>query len=103
MAEAVLLSDDRGRVRVLTLNRPEKLNALNGALSAALLEALAGADAAPEIGAIVLTGAGRAFCAGADRAELAAAEDESALVARTERTVRLQTILPQLSKPVVGA
>jgi crotonobetainyl-CoA hydratase len=54
------------RVGVITLNRPESMNAVNGALSTAVGEALDAAAADPQVRAIVVTGAGRAFCAGAD-------------------------------------
>lgn len=56
----------RDAVMVLTLNRPEKLNAWTPKMSAELTAAITDAGADPEIGAIVVTGAGRAFCAGAD-------------------------------------
>ena len=51
------------------MNRPDKLNALNTALTQALLDALAAADADEGVRAVVLTGDGRGFCAGADLAE----------------------------------
>lgn len=66
MAEAVLLREDRDEVRVLTLNRPRALNALNGGLILALHDALA---AAPTPAVVVITGAGDNFCAGGDRRE----------------------------------
>ena len=55
-----------GAVTVLTLNRPAKLNAWTRRMSAELTHAIAAANADPAVGAIVLTGAGRGFCAGAD-------------------------------------
>lgn len=54
------------RVGVITLNRPESMNAVNGDLSTAVGEALESAAADPRVRSIVVTGAGRAFCAGAD-------------------------------------
>jgi enoyl-CoA hydratase/carnithine racemase len=57
---------------VLTLNRPERLNALNGDLNRALAAALATLEQDAELRAGVITGAGRAFCAGADLKERAA-------------------------------
>ncbi len=54
------------RVAVLTLNRPEKLNALSGEIVSGLQEELPRLAADPDVGAIVLTGEGRAFCAGGD-------------------------------------
>lgn len=50
----------------LTLNRPDKLNAFNGPMMNELLEAFDAADADDDVRAIIVTGAGRAFCAGAD-------------------------------------
>lgn len=55
-----------GAVSVVTLNRPERLNAINAPLLAALVEAMHAAQADPATRAIVFTGAGRAFCAGDD-------------------------------------
>ncbi len=55
-----------GRVGVLTLNRPEKLNALDNALIGLIMEALDRIELNPSVGAVVITGAGRAFSAGAD-------------------------------------
>ena len=56
-------------VALLTLNRPEAMNSYNIALHTAMLEAIQAADADPSVRVIVLTGAGRAFCAGADISE----------------------------------
>jgi len=58
----------------LVMDRPKKLNALNGALVDALLEALDAAEADPEVRVIALAGAGRAFCAGYDLTEEAGSE-----------------------------
>jgi len=61
-----VLIEDHGQIRVLTLNRPEKRNALNDALIAALKSALREADANEELRAVVIRGAGKDFCSGAD-------------------------------------
>lgn len=61
-----LLISDQGLVRVLTLNRPEKRNALNDALIAAMNDALRDADTNEELRSIVIRGAGKDFCSGAD-------------------------------------
>jgi enoyl-CoA hydratase/carnithine racemase len=68
MSEAVLVRNE-GAVRVITLNRPERLNAINDALLAGLNGALAEADGDERVGAVLLEGAGRAFCAGDDLIE----------------------------------
>jgi enoyl-CoA hydratase len=70
MPEPVLLVDREPPLAVVTLNRPEQMNALNAELRIALGETLAALEADPEIRAIVLTGAGRAFCAGMDLKEI---------------------------------
>jgi enoyl-CoA hydratase/carnithine racemase len=100
-----LLIEDHGAVRVLTMNRPDKRNALNMTLSEALLKGLQDADAADGVRCVVLTGAGRAFCAGADLSEFKdLTPDNTALIARrSELTHNLHRIFPQLSKPVVSA
>ena len=61
-----LLIEDKGSVRVITLNRPEKRNALNAELVAALKVALREADADEKLCAVVIRGAGKDFCSGAD-------------------------------------
>src|SRR5580693_933575 len=62
----VLLREDRGAVSILTLNRPEKLNALSNELISAMMDALDGIELDYAIRAIVVTGTGRAFSSGAD-------------------------------------
>jgi enoyl-CoA hydratase/carnithine racemase len=67
----MLRSDDHGRVRLLTLDRPEALNAFNTALYDAAAQALNDAAVDGDIAVVVITGAGRAFSAGQDLAEMA--------------------------------
>jgi enoyl-CoA hydratase/carnithine racemase len=100
-----LLVEDRGAVRVLTMNRPEKRNALNTELTRALLEGLRAADAAESVGCVVLTGAGAGFCAGADLAEFKDLTPEHAgrVEARAELTMQLHLAFPKMAKPVVAA
>ena len=66
MADDVVLSESRGAVRLLTLNRPDRLNAWNGALETRYFTLLDEAEADPDVRVIVVTGAGKGFCAGAD-------------------------------------
>src|SRR5712691_4592615 len=101
----LLLIENRGRVRIVTMNRPDKRNALNQALTQQLLDALRAADTDESVHSIVLTGAGPAFCAGADLAEFKdLTPDKAHLVdARAELTMQLQGIFSKLSKPVVTA
>lgn len=75
--QQAVLTERRGRVLVITLNRPEAMNAINGALSSALHAAIHDFDADPELTAAVLTGAGRAFSSGMDLKAFLAGEDIS--------------------------
>jgi enoyl-CoA hydratase len=100
-----LLIDNRDGVRILTMNRPEKRNALNHALTQALLDALQAAEADDGVRSVVLAGAGVAFCAGADLSEFKElTPDKAHLVERrAELTMNLHGIFSRLSKPVVTA
>lgn len=66
----MLLTETTGSTRLLTLNRPDKRNALNDELIAALKDALREADADDSIRAIIIRGAGKDFCSGADLSAL---------------------------------
>jgi len=68
--------DMHGRVAVVTLNRPERLNAVCAEMRASLIAMMARLNADPAVAAIVLTGAGRAFCAGQDLTEAASLTPE---------------------------
>ncbi|WP_449373556.1 enoyl-CoA hydratase [Arthrobacter psychrolactophilus] len=68
---SLILVEQRGRVGLITLNRPEALNALSDAMGKEILAAAQAFDADPGVGAIVLTGPSRAFAAGADIKEMA--------------------------------
>jgi len=98
-----LLTEDRGAVRVLTLNRPEKRNALDTALSRALLEALRAADGDEGVRCVVLTGAGPGFCAGADLTEFKGLKDPQAAETRAELTMQLHLAFSKMVTPVVTA
>jgi enoyl-CoA hydratase/carnithine racemase len=98
-----LLIENRGAVRILTMNRPEKRNALNFELAQGLLDALRAADADESVGALVLTGAGVGFCAGADLSEFKELGTGAAAEDRAELTMQLHLAFPNISKPVVSA
>src|SRR5664279_3457588 len=74
-AESLILTERRGGVLVVRFNRPDRLNAWTNALEDEYFDVLESADVDPEVRAIVVTGAGRGFCAGADMGDLAAASD----------------------------
>ncbi len=117
MYEEITYSVDNP-VAIITMNRPEALNALTGRMMAEIRHALAAAESDPEVVGIVLTGAGRGFCAGADIAGLdatasgesaAAAEDLSALKAEPgdpdmgENFRITYTYILSVQKPVIAA
>src|SRR5947208_12146687 len=66
MTYETVLYDVKEGVATVTLNRPDKLNAWNAQLGAELGDAIAEADGDDDVRAVIVTGAGRAFCAGAD-------------------------------------
>jgi enoyl-CoA hydratase/carnithine racemase len=74
----VLRIQTEGRVRTVMLDRPQALNAMSNALYHATAEALAAAAADPGVAVVVLTGNGRAFCAGQDLGEMATAGEGAA-------------------------
>jgi methylglutaconyl-CoA hydratase len=93
-----------GGVLTLILDRPDKRNALSGALVDALHRALESADLDPEVRVVVLTGAGKDFCAGADLDELLASADATpeANEAAALRLGTLFTRMRALPKPVIA-
>ncbi|AVT74723.1 enoyl-CoA hydratase [Rhodopseudomonas palustris] len=101
MSSNPILTETQGRVGIITLNRPEVLNALNDALMDALGAALLAFDADDGIGAIVIAGNARAFAAGADIASMAALSYSdvygSNFITRNWETIR------QVRKPVLAA
>lgn len=100
MDESPLLVRVEDRVATLTLNRPAALNALNAALRNALVSSLREMDARDDIAAIVLTGAGRAFCAGLDVKELGAS---GANVAANIGEADIGATIATLKTPIIAA
>jgi enoyl-CoA hydratase len=100
--EDVLVTEDRGAVRILRLNRPEARNALNPALIDALGLALVAAESAVDVRAVVLTGSGdRAFCAGMDLRSFAEGNQISASAEGMAGFSRF--VSGDIGVPVVGA
>src|ERR1700682_4972464 len=105
MDEAPVVVEVRSGYRVVTLNRPQRLNAFNEAMHAALAPALAEAEADPSCRALLLTGAGRGFCAGQDLADRLAKPGEAAAVGDALGTYYNPLVrkLRSLPFPVVAA
>ncbi len=104
MTEQTVLTEQRDAVLIITLNRPEALNAWTAAMRAEVARALLAADADPAIGAVVLTGAGdRAFCAGQDLAETKAFSGEGDAHDWLDGWTRYYEVIRGLSKPLVAA
>jgi enoyl-CoA hydratase/carnithine racemase len=101
----MLLVENRGAVRLLIMNRPDKRNALNMALTELLIDALRAAEADGNVRVIVLTGAGPAFCAGADLSEFKdlTPANQPLVERRAALTMDLHGLFLRLSKPVVTA
>ena len=96
-----VLYDVRDHVALITLNRPEKLNAWTPAMSAGYREALDNATADSDVRVLVLTGAGRGFCAGADLELLGGLAETGARVGGGDREPAQME--PAVPKPVIAA
>ncbi len=95
-----ILTETRGRVGLITLNRPQALNALNGQLLTELVQALTAFDIDEAIGAMVLTGSPRAFAAGADIKEMA---DASVTDMLSSGYIELFDGIRKIKKPLIAA
>lgn len=91
----MVLVENQGAVRTISLNRPEVLNAFNGDLIAALGKAVREADEDASVRCVMITGAGRAFCAGQDLAELADSYE-------TDRPIKLELRLRDEYNPIIA-
>lgn len=100
MAYETILLDVKDQIATITLNRPERMNAWNPQMAAELSDALTACNRNDEVRAVVLTGAGRAFCAGADlsgRGETFAGREQ-------RRSEPAREFYPwQVDKPVIAA
>jgi enoyl-CoA hydratase/carnithine racemase len=108
----LILTRDAGAIRYLTLNRPEKLNAMSDALVGQLAAALRTAEADRNVAVIVLAGAGRAFCAGADLGSAAPVDGKASpqavptgaqIAERLDNIVRFYGTIQRMDTPVIAA
>lgn len=100
MADPVLLVDREDGVATLTLNRPRALNALSRELRRELTRAFEALGDDPEVGAAILTGAGRAFCAGLDLKELGGEGGAAAALGAEGDMIRA---IRAFDRPLIGA
>ncbi len=101
MSDPVIVTEDLGRVRVITLNRPQALNSMNNAVMAGIRDALAAAETDNEVAVAVVTGEGRAFSAGADLQEM-----QDGLSGENGEDHQFPAMLKQLTefkKPLIAA
>lgn len=99
MSEPVLLVDRSDGIATLTFNRPKKMNAISAEMRGAFRDAIESIRSDPEIGVVILTGAGRAFCAGLDLEEMGNEEIRGANYVLPNPP----SLLRSLRKPVIGA
>ncbi|MCB1548375.1 MAG: enoyl-CoA hydratase/isomerase family protein, partial [Hyphomicrobiaceae bacterium] len=100
MAYENIIAETRGRVGLVTLNRPAALNALNAALIKELTKALDGFEADENVGCIVITGSEKAFAAGADIKEMQA---KTYMDAYKEDFIASWDRVARCRKPVIAA
>jgi len=100
MPYEMILTETRGKVGLITLNRPQALNALNHPLMSELMSALQAFDNDPTIGAMVITGNERAFAAGADIKEMA---EKSAAEMKAQDLVGAFSRIMAIRKPLIAA
>jgi len=100
-----LLETVTDRVATLTLNRPDRLNALSSSIIDGLLEALPRLAANPEIAVVVLTGAGRGFCAGGDVKSMAEGSSQMGVedaIQRLRGRMEVSRLLHEIPKPTIA-
>ena len=99
MQQRVLLVEKKDGIATLTLNRPDQMNALSLELRWELQAALEDIGADPEVGVVVLTGAGEAFCSGLDLKEMGSPVKERSAVQPKDPP----SLLREVNKPIIGA
>jgi enoyl-CoA hydratase len=103
MAGSTVLYHREGNIGVITLSRPERLNAINVDLLTDMMAQLEAARRDEEAAVIILTGAGRAFCAGEDLKETAAGKSFDTWVEEADRLQEIQRMIMRLGKPLIAA
>lgn len=101
----MIITQVQDRIATLTFNRPDKLNALNTELLSGSIDVLRTWSADPNVGAIVVTGAGRAFCAGGDVSAMAQSTEQSLeqIIDRLRGAQELSWLLYNIPKVTIAA
>src|SRR5262245_47515996 len=106
MSQSQILYEITDRVGILTLNRPEVMNAFGGTMREDLLQMLRQAEVDKNVRCVVIIGAGRAFCAGGDIASMAEmqAKNEASIVSQRMKVGgQVVNLIRSMAKPVIAA
>lgn len=102
MAQPLVLREDAGGTATLTLNRPAQFNAINGAMLAAMQDALDAIATDSSVRVVVIAGAGRAFCPGHDLKEMLANSNEAFIGDLFRRCCEVMLTIQRLPQPVIA-
>ena len=100
--QPVLLREDRNGVATLTMNRPQQMNLLTGAMLSALQNAFDDIAKDPSVRVVVLAGAGKGFCAGHDLKEIRALKEQPKIAQLFTSCSRVMTTITKLPQPVIA-
>ncbi|MGD9056853.1 MAG: enoyl-CoA hydratase/isomerase family protein [Desulfobacterales bacterium] len=103
MTNQTVLYEKEQNIAIITLNRPQRLNAITRDLINGLIAQLKTAKQDEDVSVVILTGAGRAFCAGEDLKETAAGKSFEDWVAETAGLQEVQRVIMDLGKPLIAA
>ncbi|MCP4689570.1 MAG: enoyl-CoA hydratase/isomerase family protein, partial [Desulfobacterales bacterium] len=103
MEESAVLYHKKENVGIITLNRPERLNAITEDLLCHFIEKIGVAKQDQEVASVILTGAGRAFCAGEDLKETSAGKTSEQWAREIDGLQEVQRVILGLGKPLIAA
>ncbi len=103
MTNNTVLYEKKQNIAIITLNRPQRLNAITQELLAGLIAQIETARKDEGVVVVILTGAGRAFCAGEDLKETSAGKTFEQWVAETDGLQEVQRVILELGKPLIAA
>ncbi|MCB2148388.1 MAG: enoyl-CoA hydratase/isomerase family protein [Deltaproteobacteria bacterium] len=103
MEENAVTYEKKEKVGIITFNRPHRLNAINDALLKGFIHQLQNAQKDPEVQSVILTGAGRAFCAGEDLKETSSGKSFRQWTMEVDALQDVQRVILGLGKPLIAA